>query len=173
MDRLFDDQAREDGTSLAFERCFDDGAFEDYKKILMKLSKNPRNPVSLFQLALWLQLTGLGHEAFAVVVRANEALADNRQEFTNFCYCQLIEMKLAVKYHSTYPSAKRAVQLANMCPENEVVLAQVAKLLHRICYTRQAEQIFIGALLLNPLGHFALRGYAHLLIEKGNYHRCA
>ena len=171
LDRLIDDQVRDDSTSLVFERCFDDGSFEDYKKILIKLSKNPKNPVTLFQLALWLQLSGLGREAYAVVVRANEALSDNRQEFLNYCYCQLLEMKLAARYHSTYHRAKRITQLANMCPESEVVLAQVAKFLHRIRYTRQSEQIFIGALLLNPLGHFALRGYAHLLIEKGNYHR--
>jgi hypothetical protein len=82
---------------------------------------------------------------------------------------QLIQLKLGIKYRSTYSKAQFVAQLAHMCPEYDVVLAQCAMYLHRIRYLKQAEQIFIGALLNNSLCVDALRGYAHLLIDKGTH----
>ena len=169
MNRILDCFIRDDSTSLTFERCLTEPLFEEYKGLIIKIAKHPTNPVHLYQLGYWLLLNNLGKEAYAVIIRGNEVMGMNKQLYEDYAICQLIQLKLGIKYRSIYSKAQFVSQLAHMCPEYDVVLAQCAMYMHRIRYIKQAEQIFIGALLNNSLCVDALRGYAHLLIDKGNY----
>jgi tetratricopeptide (TPR) repeat protein len=55
------------------------------------------------------------------------------------------------------------------CPDSQQVLGVVARLLHKLRVSKQAEELYLGALLLDPLSADALRGYALMLAEAGNW----
>ena len=55
------------------------------------------------------------------------------------------------------------------CRDSPRVLNQVALYYNRLKYIEQAEQLYIAALMLDPLHTEANRGYAHVLIQKANY----
>lgn len=63
--------------------------------------------------------------------------------------------------------------LIDSFPESPFVLSHCANTLYRTQYKQAAEQLVIGVLMLNPNYDHALRLYAHILIEQGQYRLAA
>ena len=60
-------------------------------------------------------------------------------------------------------------EYAVSCRDSARVLSQVALYYNRLKYIEQAEQLYIAALVLDPLHAESNRGYAHVLIQKANF----
>jgi len=161
-------QVLDDSKSLQFELAMSKEEYKEYQKFMFKIGKKPTDTTILMELALWLLLQGYHRESHAVIQRVRELLSTISLPMDDYFTMFLLESKMAVRYQRKFIKVKQALAIVKRAPENPEILAQVALYLHQIRYTKQAEELFIGALLLNPLYVPALRGYAHLLTEKGN-----
>lgn len=165
-------QVLDDSKSLQFELAMSKEEYKEYQKYMFKLGKKPTDTAILMELALWLLLQGYHRESHAVIQRVRELLSTISLPMDDYFTMFLLESKMAARYQKKFIKVSQALSIVKRAPENPEILSQVAMYLHRIRYIKQAEELFIGALLLNPLYVPALRGYGHLLSEKGNF-QCA
>ena len=77
----------------------------------------------------------------------------------------LLICKMAGNFLSNYGYSNFITHILDMCPQNAEVIAHVAKIFHQLRFHEQAEQMYLGALLIEPNCVDALRGYALLLLE--------
>ena len=162
-------QVLDDSKSLQFELAMSKDEYKEYQKYMFKIGKRPTDTTLLMELALWLLLQGYHRESHAVIQRVRELLSTISVAMDDYLTMFLLESKMASRYQKKFIKVKQALSIVKRAPENPEILAQVALYLQQIKYVKQAEELFIGALMLNPLYVPALRGYAHLLSEKGNF----
>ena len=58
---------------------------------------------------------------------------------------------------------------AKTCPDSHQVIAAVARILHKLKISKEAEELYIASLLLDPLSPDGLRCYSLMLAEAGNW----
>lgn len=112
----------------------------------------------------------MGLESYAVVTRVHELLmTGNRQGIEDYSMFKIMENKMAMKYKGKFMNIKTIKSIVSNNPENSTILAQAGMYFHKLRFVKQAEQMYVGSLMINPLGSDGLRGYAHLLLEQENY----
>ena len=127
--------------------------------------------------------TGLGIESLFVFQTAVEILDQNSRSMktshTNKVVPlgHLLSLKLSEKFLGFYGNLKDLKEILNdfifstelVSDYSSDVLTILASLLLKIHEYDEAEQLFIGSLILNPLSSLTLLQYSYLLIEKNEY----
>jgi tetratricopeptide (TPR) repeat protein len=75
-------------------------------------------------------------------------------------------LKLILTLSSSSASSASSASSSSPSP---MILAYAARLYHLLQLTTQAEELYLGAMLLDPLYCHALHGYSLLLIDRGDY----
>ena len=146
----------------------------EYSILLAQVYEHPRSTVHLVGLARYLLTHGCGQEALVVLVRALECLSykENLISPQDSAMLHILAVKMAAKYHKRYNLQKLTRESTAQCPDSPAVIAQTAKLMARMRLSKESEELFLAALLLNPMSPDALRSYALFLCERGQ-HRVA
>ena len=171
-DHDFHEEDEGDGKppQLTFEFDLDDNSYLDWRKYITKLSEKPRDPVLLLDMANFLHSTRLGSEALAVVERVLELLADWKLTSENNALCRMLGFKMRLRYRDECEKLRVVKSLLASCIDAPVPFAYCGQYLHKLKYLDEAEDVYVAALLLDPLCNEANRGLAHLLVERGNPH---
>merc|ERR1711991_256922 len=80
----------------------------------------------------------------------------------------ILAVRMAAKYVKQYAGHALVRECATVCPNSSLVIGHAASYLARMQLPREAEELYVGSLLLNPITSDTLRGYALLLAEQGN-----
>ena len=147
--------------------------YETYCTILGKISLSSRtDPVPLLELSQWLLTAGLGVESIAVLNNALEILngEDRPIPISDLIVAQIVLTKLSTKYFGRFGKFKAFRALLDCALDSPDVVGIAAGYMHHLQYTQQAEDLYLGALVLDPAYATALQGYARILVDKGLYH---
>ena len=82
---------------------------------------------------------------------------------------QILKSKVGVRVNGKYADLADMKSFGIQCESSPTILSQVAMYYNRLKYIEQAEQMYMAALLIDPLHAEANRGYAHVLIQKSNF----
>jgi tetratricopeptide (TPR) repeat protein len=171
-----------------FEASFSSSQQKSYvDKLSAIANSNPTNLADLFDLVVFYLEAHLGSEAL-VAYRHLLKLSSQQdsiwpQSSHDMVISRIIEMLLAHRFHTTsLPQLESLQSLLQRCKEMiahclheqdgnlaATAIALLGRFFKFLKYDHQAEQLFVGALALNPLCELALRDYAHLLLEKGQF----
>lgn len=157
--------------ALDFESRMPLAFLRQYRDLLLSISQCPTNPVFPLELTKLLLDEGLGKESYCVYQYAIDLLSSHpfgKQTIHDASVSYLLAVKLAFRYDGQYNALNLIQAVLKSCPESCIVLTHAAMYFHKVKYMDYAEQLFIGALMLDPLYPEALRGYAHVLIAKGD-----
>ena len=162
-----------DLSPLHFETELNFADYETYCTILGKISLSSRtDPVPLLELSQWLLTTGLGVESIAVLNNALEILNGEERPIpiSDLIVAQIVLTKLSTKYFGRFGKFRALRALLDCALDSPDVVATAAGYMHHLQYTQQAEELYLGALVLDPACATALQGYARILVDKGLYH---
>ena len=154
---------------ISYEEEMDHNCYAEYRILILKLAEEPRNPVILLTLANFLYSQKMDDESMAVLNRTIEVLKDWKLTPENNAMILMLQSKVGIRVNGEYEGLGEMKSHAISCRDSPVILSQVAMYYNRLKYIEQAEQLYIAALLLDPLNAEANRGYAHVLIQKANY----
>lgn len=154
---------------IAYEEEMDHTTYAEYRDIIQKIAAEPRNPVLLLRLSSFLYTKKMDHACMAGLDRTLEVLEDWNLTGESSAMLRILRSKVGVRVYGKYADLADMKDHAVTCKDSPTILSQVAMYFNRLKYIEQAEQLYIAALLIDPLHAEANRGYAHILIQKSNY----
>ena len=160
-----------DHDALEYEDEFTTEDYVAYTDHIFELLDRPEHVPTLLSFCEFLLSKRLGRETVMVLVRVIEVVNDHSfPSPEDFAVLVLIFVRLYCRFMSDFRIVEILKECAELCPENALVLSLAARILHSLRLHAKAEELYVGALLLNPMHPDGLRGYGTLLAEKGNYH---
>ncbi len=154
---------------IPYEEEMDHSTYAEYRSIIHKIATEPRNPVLLLRLSSFLYSKKMDHACMAGLDRTLEVLEDWNLTGESSAMLRILRSKVGVRVYGKYADLADMKGHAISCRDSPTILSQVAMYYNRLKYIEQAEQLYIAALLIDPLHAEANRGYAHILIQKSNY----
>ena len=154
---------------ISFEEEMDNQSYATYREYVHKLAEEPRNPVTLLYLSNFLYSQKMDDECMAVLTRTIEVLKEWNLAAETDAMIKILQSKVGIRVNGEYENLDVMKGHAVTCRDSPTILSQVALYYNRLKYIEQAEQLYIAALLLDPLHSEANRGYAHVLIQKSNF----
>jgi len=154
---------------ISFEEEMDHVSYSQYREFILQLAAEPRNPVTLLTMSNFLYAQKMDDECMAALTRTIEVLKPWNLTEENAAMIAILQSKVGIRVNGEYENFDVMKGYATACPDSPAVLAQVALYYNRLKYIEQAEQLYIAALMLDPLHPEANRGYAHVLIQKSNF----
>jgi len=154
---------------ISFEEEMDHVSYSQYREFILKLADEPRNPVTLLSMSNFLCAQKMDDECMAALTRTIEVLKPWNLTEENNAMIAILQSKVGIRVNGEYENLDVMKGYATACPDSPAVLSQVALYYNRLKYIEQAEQLYIAALVLDPLHPEANRGYAHVLIQKSNF----
>lgn len=159
-----------DHDALEFEDEFTTAEYVAYADHIFNLLDHPEHIPSLLSFCEYLMKKNLGREVVMVLVRILEVTVDKTFPTPeDFAVVLILTVRLYCKFMSDFRIVHVLIECAELCPESPLVLSLVGRIFHALRLHIQAEELYVGALLLNPMHPDGLRGYGILLAEKGNY----
>jgi tetratricopeptide (TPR) repeat protein len=159
-----------DQDALEFEDELTTAQYIEYADHIFDLLDHPEHVPSLLSFCECLMKKNLGREVVMVLVRVLEVSVDKTfPTAEDFAVVVILTVRLYCKYMSDFRIVHVLIECAELCPESALVLSLVGRIFHALRLHTQAEELYVGALLLNPMHPDGLRGYGILLAEKGNY----
>jgi tetratricopeptide (TPR) repeat protein len=154
---------------LLFEDEMDNQTYALYRSMVLKLSEEPRDPVEMLKLSNFLHSIKMEHASMMVLQRVMDILREWKLSDESLALLKLLESKIGIGVFGKYECLSDMKHIAITCKDSAPILSQVALYYNRLKYIEQAEQLYIAALLIDPLYAEANRGYAHLLVQKSNF----
>ena len=154
---------------LLFEEEMDNQTYALYRSMVLKLSEEPRDPVEMLKLSNFLNSIKMEHASMMVLQRVMDILREWKLSDESMALLKLLESKIGIGVFGKYECLSDMKHIAIACKDSAPILSQVALYYNRLKYIEQAEQLYIAALLIDPLYPEANRGYAHLLVQKSNF----
>ena len=164
-----------EGKKLYFEKFLeedDEVEGNNYKHHIVDIYRNPRDIVPVLNLAKYLLSRGCGEESLGVLFRALECIEfkeENKIFEIDITLLYLLTVKMLAKYVGEYAYHKLIRECARNFANSTMVIGNAARYLHVIKISKSGEELYLAALLLDPLNPEALRGYALMLAEAGNF----
>jgi len=167
---MYSPSDEKDSDALEFEEEMVQKDYGTYYDLIFDLYENPDHVPCLVALATFLLRHKLGRETIMVFVRILEVSSDKQYASNEDLACIVLSLcSMCCKYMSDYRISHILTEIVFLCPESSIVLGMAARLFHKLKLLDKAEELYIGALLLDPESSVSLRGYALLLTEAGNH----
>jgi tetratricopeptide (TPR) repeat protein len=154
---------------IFYEEEMDHSTYAEYRGLIHKIAEEPRNPVLLLKLSSFLYTKKMDHACMAALNRTIEVLEEWNLTSESSSMLQILRSKVGVRVYGKYADLSDMKEHAVLCKDSPTILSQIAMYYNRLKYMEQAEQLYIAALLIDPLHAEANRGYAHVLIQKSNF----
>lgn len=172
-----------DTEPLSFELEFTNNDYVTYSDLVLDLVDSPLSIQSLIHLAEYLLQKQLYYETYFTLLRIIEissppspsgSTSASPSSFNNseeYCLIVLYALYLHLLCASgSYQSIPAILKLVlTLCPTSALILSYAARVYHQYQLQTQAEELYIGAMLIDPLSCYALHGYSLLLIDRGEY----
>ena len=157
-----------DMETLEFEEELTSADYDEYCDLISKVKQNPNDIRLILDLAEFFLAIYLHKEGLACLTRVLDLSMLKPLPVTEFATVTLIIARLSARYLGEFRLLSILKDTVNSCPEHPPVLCLAAKLYEILRADEAAEQLYIGAMLLDPDYSPALEGYASLLIRQGN-----
>lgn len=153
---------------LEFEEEMQSTDYAEYCSLIAKVKSNPNDIRLILDLAEFFLAIFLHKEGLACLTRVLDLSMLKPLPVTEFATVTLMVARLSAHYLGEFRLLSILKDAVQSCPDYPPVLCLAAKLYEILRADEAAEQLYIGATLINPDYCPALEGYASLLIRQGN-----
>jgi tetratricopeptide (TPR) repeat protein len=153
---------------LEFEEEMADEDYDEYCRHVAKVQQNPNDIRLVLDLADFLLSMSLHKEGLATLTRVLDLCMLKPLPGAEFATVTLLVARLSARYLGEFRLLSILKDATSTCPENPQVLCLAAKLYEILQIDEAAEQLYVGAMLVDPDFSPALEGYASLLMRQGN-----
>jgi tetratricopeptide (TPR) repeat protein len=157
-----------DTEPLEFEAELTNSDYKEYCALIGKIQSNPNDIRLILDLAEFFLAIFLHKEGLVCLTRVLDLCMLRPLPMNEFAKINLMVAKLSARYLGDYRLLGILKDTVESCPDYPPVLCQAARLYDIIRCDEAAEQLYIGAMLLDPNYAPALEGYASLLLRQGH-----
>jgi tetratricopeptide (TPR) repeat protein len=165
---LFDHAGVIDTSPLRFEMELSSEHYSEYSGHIDKIQASPNDIRLILDLAEFFLAIFLHKESLVCLTRVLDLCMIKPLPVQEFAMITLMLAKLSARCLGEYRLLAVLKDTVASCPDHPPVLCQAARLYELIQADEAAEQLYIGALILDPDYNPALEGYASMLIRQGN-----